>query len=369
MDPTLTGGADDLTTRLARLEGEARQNEAKLSRLFEREVALLSAGTLPQLLQSLVRETPPVFSIEAATLVVRDQAAVIHSLLELRGDSAGNWPQLIVAQDVDAVSPLYRGLTKPWLGTFNSEAHGSLFEDDLVIESFAAVPLYCRGERVGVLNLGSRDSQRYAWGLGTEFLERFGTILAIALVNVSEREQLMLMGLTDALTGLPNRRCFMERMLQEMSRASRYGQSTACVYVDLDHFKSINDQYGHGAGDGVLREVSRRLRGMVRSADVPARLGGEEFALLLPQTEEAAAFDLSERVRAYVSAHPVEIAGIAEGIQITASFGVASVIPQRDAPDLEGYSSHLLDAADSALMHAKQSGRNRVVAASSLSVL
>ncbi|TML08718.1 MAG: GGDEF domain-containing protein [Actinobacteria bacterium] len=160
---------------------------------------------------------------------------------------------------------------------------------------------------------------------------------------------------TDGLTGLANRRSFDDELALEWRRAERVGDSLALVLVDLDDFKSINDEFGHQAGDAVLRRVAAILDSGGRHADLAARYGGEEFALLTPETELTGATKLAERLRAELEAATIELPhGGKRGV--TASFGVAV------KGELEG-AEQLVAAADEALYEAKRSGKNRVVAA------
>jgi diguanylate cyclase (GGDEF)-like protein len=163
--------------------------------------------------------------------------------------------------------------------------------------------------------------------------------------------------LKDPLTGVFNRRHFSERLELELAYAMRHGTSLSLVIFDLDHFKRINDTWGHLAGDHVLRSVSAAVAGAIRREDMLARHGGEEFALVLRGTDREHATLLAERVRVIVERLHVEWEG--EHLPVTASFGVASV-------PLEGGSSRtdLLAAADAMLYEAKARGRNRVCAKS-----
>jgi len=160
----------------------------------------------------------------------------------------------------------------------------------------------------------------------------------------------------DEMTGLLNRREY-ERILAEEDRSRRFGQSLSLVIVDLDLFKAINDAHGHAAGDAVLREASARIAGTIRTVDRAARIGGEEFALILVQTGREAALEVARRAIGAVSASPISVDGTV-AVAVTASAGVAEL--PRDADD----GSELFVAADKALYAAKSSGRNRAVAAS-----
>jgi diguanylate cyclase (GGDEF)-like protein len=167
-------------------------------------------------------------------------------------------------------------------------------------------------------------------------------------------ERLQGLSATDALTGIANRRTFDERLAIEVARSNRYGAPLSLVMIDLDHFKELNDRFGHPAGDEVLRRVGVLIDREKRLGDVVARYGGEEFAAILPHTEPRAAMIWAERVRQMIAG--TEVRSEAGSLNITASFGVAGAAAERARP--EG----LLEGADQALYEAKRQGRNRVVA-------
>ena len=154
--------------------------------------------------------------------------------------------------------------------------------------------------------------------------------------------------LTDELTKLPNRRYMAQRFLQEMQRARRHHKGLAFLMIDIDHFKQINDTYGHLHGDAVLSELAKILNGAKRESDVAARYGGEEFGLILNECGEAGAMSLAERIR-----ERVEAATFPGGLKLSISVGVAST-------DDEALFTSLIEKADQALYAAKQAGRNTV---------
>ena len=158
--------------------------------------------------------------------------------------------------------------------------------------------------------------------------------------------------LTDPLTGAGNRRHLDERFLLEVDRAQRYDKQLSVVIADLDHFKAINDSFGHNVGDEVLKGVAAVIRNNMRTTDFMARFGGEEFVLLLPETGRVGAELLAERIRRSLEMEPV--AGLKQ--PVTASFGIATAAPLESAKDV-------LKRADDALYQAKKAGRNRLVVA------
>jgi diguanylate cyclase (GGDEF)-like protein len=167
---------------------------------------------------------------------------------------------------------------------------------------------------------------------------------------------------TDALTGLLNRRGLETRAAEAIAIARRHGRPLGCLIVDLDHFKAINDTYGHAAGDRCLQETAHRLRSNLRASDIVARYGGEEFLLLLPEADHAGALAVAEKIRGVVAETPVEVETErgSTAIRLQASVGLASW--EESMTDL----ATLYAAADRALYEAKRAGRNRVAAASDL---
>lgn len=171
---------------------------------------------------------------------------------------------------------------------------------------------------------------------------------------VASERRLAELAMRDVLTGVANRRAFDERLVAELERSRRYGRSLAIVMLDLDHFKTVNDRYGHLRGDEVLRRAAAAWSQAVRAGDLLARYGGEEFCAILPEAAEADALVLADRLRTAVSG--LEFSSPLGVFKVTASAGLA-VSRQGDGPD------DILRRADRALYKAKDGGRNRVEAA------
>jgi len=165
------------------------------------------------------------------------------------------------------------------------------------------------------------------------------------------------LAVTDGLTGLHNRRYLDNHLKLLIDRATARGRALSVCITDIDRFKLVNDTYGHDAGDVVLREFASRVRSAVRGADLACRYGGEEFVLVMPDTTPDMAAGVAERLRAIVESEPFRIPGTDVALSVTASLGIAAMLPGGDTPDA------LLKRADNALYEAKRSGRNRVVAA------
>ena len=179
-----------------------------------------------------------------------------------------------------------------------------------------------------------------------ERLLRFSELAGVAVASAEQRAELERRATTDPLTRLPNHRVFHERLGEELERARRHGRPLSLAIMDLDHFKRVNDRFGHDVGDEVLRESARRLASQVRTADLIARVGGEEFAWILPDCDAVDAWQAVERARALIAETPFAAAGT-----ITISAGICDI----------GWASDpvgLFRLADQALYWAKSSGRN-----------
>ena len=153
---------------------------------------------------------------------------------------------------------------------------------------------------------------------------------------------------------------FTKRFAYEFQRSDRYRSPLTCVMIDIDHFKQVNDNWGHAAGDAVLRELAQRVESQVRASDVAARYGGEEFVILLPNTDVEAAASLAERVRQAIAASPIALPN-GESVTVTASIGIAEAAPGPDEKDLKTLGDSLIARADVALYAAKSAGRDRVI--------
>ncbi|MDH5711618.1 MAG: DUF484 family protein, partial [Gammaproteobacteria bacterium] len=255
------------------------------------------------------------------------------------------------------------GLT-PFLSRYSPEEHQWLFQDVKSNEgSIAVLPFIRRGQLIGCLALFGRDTSRYQSGAATEFLQRLAAVTAICVENCLNYERLRRLSLTDALTGLANRRELEKWMNIEISRALRDVLPLSCLYLDVDFFKKVNDSYGHDIGDLVLQKVANVMLQTVRTGDILARIGGEEFVVILPGITGLIAIETAERVRCAVASALIDIEG-QKPLKVTISIGLASFIPRAGSIGDSGeIAEQLLLRADQALLSAKEQGRNRVVVA------
>ncbi len=223
------------------------------------------------------------------------------------------------------------------------------------IKSYAAAPIRARGQIIGFLNLDSAVPGTFRQDM-TDRLQAFADQASIAIKNARLYEDIQGLAVTDSLTGLFNRRGLFQLGEREVLRSLRFQHPLAAVMLDIDHFKFVNDTYGHATGDRVLGVLAACLRSQVRNVDLLARYGGEEFIILLPEAEINHALTTAERIRKVVEELEVTAGPDSAALKITISLGVTMLTPE--TPDLTA----LLERADQAMYKAKRKGRNRVEA-------
>ncbi|MHB0922766.1 MAG: diguanylate cyclase [Bellilinea sp.] len=221
-------------------------------------------------------------------------------------------------------------------------------------KSWLGVPLLGHGQVLGYLSIYAQTPGKYE-NEHSRLAEIFSNEASIAIENARLFQQVQQLAVTDELSGYYNRRYFYELVELELARSRRYKHPVSLLMIDLDHFKAVNDRYGHATGDRVLINICNQIRQAVRESDIPGRHGGEEFVLLLPETPFERAIEVAERLCRMIEAHRVVLNGIE--ISITISIGVAAIGP--DCKD----SDTLFQQADLAMYQAKLAGRNQVSAA------
>lgn len=297
----------------------------------------------------------------AAEHAIRDSEREQAALLSIATAVAANEPERVV---FDRIAAAAADITGGRIGVII----GGSEPGDVVLGAWAApgVPAPVVGERV--MTIDDRPDcisapihvERRPWGRivvcieGRDVapdagvrLDRFAAITALAVNSEEARRSLAHLAATDPLTGLWNKRTFNTRLEQELGQAARGGHALSLVVLDIDNFKDVNDTHGHEVGDAVLSEVARRLQATVRDGEVLARVGGEEFAWILPRTDGIHGFQAAERARGGIAAEPFPVVG-----RLTVSAGVCDLAEAGDALEL-------FRNADAALYWAKRSGRDR----------
>jgi diguanylate cyclase (GGDEF)-like protein len=243
---------------------------------------------------------------------------------------------------------------KPIMVNDVSEAKGYI-QGFAETQSELCIPLVSFGQVVGALCLESDRANAFDQG-DVPALESVADICANAIQNAHYFERVRHMAYVDGLTGVFNRRYFEIRVTEEIERAKRYTGAMSLIMIDLDHFKRLNDEFGHLMGDDVLRQISTIFTQNLRKVDVACRYGGEEFAIIVPETTGEDAYYVAEKLRKAIQT--AVFPGVPRPVTISA--GVASYPVNGEARD------ELIKAADEALYQAKQSGRNTVVASAGI---
>ncbi|MBC3809325.1 sensor domain-containing diguanylate cyclase [Undibacterium seohonense] len=371
MDKSLTSGSNHLgdathnevhivRAQLQDLLVEARHNQDILNRHQTLDLQLIGSHSFRELIQHIFVTLAELCELDQVTLsLVNSQHNLQDMLADLKIDST-EFPFLLFVQSETELQIEARPLKKPVLGNYETDVHQILFapcfEQPI---SVAIIPLIRQSKLLGSLNLGSMDAERFSFDMGTDFVERLASIIAICLENVINSERLTQISLTDALTNVSNRRYVEQRMLEEIGRARRQHYCIACMYLDIDHFKNINDQHGHQGGDDVLREVAKRIKAELRLSDTIGRFGGEEFVVLLVNTSHANALMVAERIRNSIADKPFSLS-MGGMCDVTISIGIATLSDDHNLGEIDSTANDLLLRADRALYQAKDQGRNCV---------
>jgi len=350
-----------LRRKLHTFLSQARENEQKMRRFQEQELRLISTASLTELVQRVLFNYRTAFGLDIVSLVLHDPEYEIQRILEEEGVRLEEMEQLCFQHESDNLDNLFGISAEPQLGHYHVRDHQFLFaKSTSTPRSIALLPLVRYGNLIGSLNLGSEDGSRFIEGAATDFLQRLATIVAICLENATNLERLKRVGLTDSLTGVNNRRFFDQRLIEETARAQRTNEPLACLFMDVDHFKAVNDQHGHQLGDQVLRKIAGLIREQLRASDVLGRYGGEEFSALLVNANSDSALEIAERIRAVIEKQSFTTSE-SQTMSVTISIGVATLPKKCAEIESDRLSEDLVDRADQAVYQAKHKGRNLVV--------
>jgi diguanylate cyclase (GGDEF)-like protein len=349
-------------------EGAEEMNEEKLTRLLEIGRELSETRELNPLLESAMQQALSFVGAKKGYIVLLDGDNLIFRVgLDHEGQSLDG-PSERISRTI------FNEVITTGKGKITADAASSVDAASVLalnIRSVMCAPLISRGKILGAVYVENRTQRNFFNLDDLKLLEFFAAQAAVSIENAmlnddlegqvkartqelaEANEKLYQLAITDPLTGLHNRRHFFELANLEIAAAQRYERPLSVMMMDLDHFKNVNDTYGHLAGDQVLKAFAKRTLECVREVDVIGRYGGEEFALLLPNTDLSAAVEMGERLRLAISAAPVHTEEA--DIPVTVSIG-ATQYPFGS----ELTSDALFDRADQALYEAKKGGRNRV---------
>ncbi|MCK6546801.1 diguanylate cyclase [Myxococcota bacterium] len=331
-------------------------------RLYEAFTLLAEGLTVEKFAEKLLDAVARIKKADFSAVTLFDADAHVHTIIAARkGD--GTIPSTLTgatfpSRDGGLVEsalknghalpyvPLSQQPTREKLSLFGRLGHPEL-------QAVKVFPLVERGAPVGALVVGSTVSGQELTREEERIFDVVTAHAAVSLSNARMYAKMETMATTDGLTGLVNHRRFKELLTEALARAARFTRQVSVVMVDADHFKSINDTWGHPVGDLVLKRVAAILKAEARRTDVVARYGGEEFVVVLDETDSPGAELVAERIRERIEREVIE--GEFGRVRVTASLGVATW------PANAGVMEDLLEAADQALYEAKRKGRNRVV--------
>ena len=357
---------NDLNTQLFVLQSHMesmleriKQNSTTLHRFQAFEMRLLQLNSLADMIEHILEDAKHYFDLDVISLCLVDENGEISKILHENGYECTAKPDLILLDNKKLISTLGFAF-RPYIGLYKTPKCAEFFPGPgKKPASVAITPLIRRGNYLGALSLGSYQSERFVETMGTDFVEHLVSIVSVCLENNLNFETIRRTSFIDGLTGVNNRRFLEQRITEELDRCQRNFDPISCLFLDIDFFKSINDQQGHLAGDKVLCAVANAIKTQLRSNDVLARYGGEEFVVLLSDIDEAMALDIAERIRQTIQALAIKLDDNA--IFVTVSIGSATYLPTRSAVKNDtDLPSKLIKLADSALYEAKRNGRNRV---------
>ncbi|MCW9024620.1 MAG: DUF484 family protein [Gammaproteobacteria bacterium] len=338
----------------------AKYNEQKLRRFQEQELQFIKTAGIEALLEAFYNDYRLRFELDTVGLLLLDEDYEIRRILENQGISKHRYKELMFTDDASSITTLFDKRLAPRLGSKMNDCYNTLFANQLRRPfSLAVIPLVRHGQVIGCFHVGSMKARRFTPDTATDFLQRLVEIFAVCLENAINNEKIKLLGLLDPLTGIHNRRYLDQRLSEEVSRSMRQKKSLSCLFMDIDHFKSFNDTYGHAIGDLVLQEVANLIKSQMRLSDVLGRVGGEEFAILLTHTAKPEALEIAERIRSKIESHEICLED-ERRLKITISIGCCDLEADSITASTNDLGAKLISTADAALYQAKETGRNRV---------
>ncbi len=357
---TYTGSLADensqLKATIKELIDSARYNQQTQDRFYALELYFLEANSYELLIRRILTDLKRQLKLTQVELFLLDPQQETQQLIgEIYGQL--NYKNLFYTDSVNAIKAIYAGDIQLVLSN-KREDIAKLAPG--MSQSVALLPLRRGNHIIGSLHLGSRDHGRFHPGLGGEFLLHLGTIISVCIESSINQERYKHLSLVDLLTRAKNRRFFFQALGTEIARSKRSKKPLSCLFIDIDHFKAVNDNHGHLTGDRALRSVADTIVPLLRQSDVLARFGGEEFTVLLPDCDLSHAEEIAERIRDKIS--HVDIANDKqENFQLTVSIGVSHWQEgQKGFADSESIQNHLISQADKGVYQAKKDGRNCV---------
>ncbi|MEW5993942.1 MAG: sensor domain-containing diguanylate cyclase [Candidatus Zixiibacteriota bacterium] len=335
---------------LNRRTSELEKSQAQLEMIYENSRILTSILDSGGVIREVMRILGNVLQYSNAAIILRDRWGKFYYRARLVQGRKNLLPRAIDAGAMDLAQKVCdHGEPVRIKNVSGREDHQPLSESS---RSLMVVPLTSHGLSVGVLT-AEADRPDYFTERDLQMLSIVARSAALALENARLHNRMEELTIIDELTETFNYRFFIQKLHEEKRRAARYNLPLSLIMVDIDHFKKLNDTYGHEHGNIVLKQLAGIIKGCIRDVDIFARYGGEEFAIILPQTAQAEATVIGERIRQQVETTAVHI-GNGQTLHVTVSVGVTSY-PENGKSEEE-----LVSVADQALYRAKGEGRNLV---------
>ncbi|MCA9531704.1 MAG: diguanylate cyclase [Myxococcales bacterium] len=336
---------------------QLERSKQEQSILYGASQALGAALTKSDAIDAALDAARQIAAYDFAAITTYDGTSRKHAVGRAVGEDAARFEGLVFRDNASLTAMAVKNRHYlPYRGDFDPDQQ-TLFTRRANVRDMASMlvlPLVVREDALGTLILAAR--RRHAFGDRVRpTLQVLANQLAVSLANAAAVERLEQLATTDGLTGCLNKRTFLEELERKIRAAERFGRQLSLIVTDIDHFKRVNDTYGHAVGDVVIRELGKILREIKRETDLVARFGGEEFCVLCEETDTAGAVQLAERVRERLGATVFQTD--AGPLTVEASLGVAAF------PDHARTGAALFEAADKALYDAKHRGRNQVRAA------
>lgn len=348
-----------LEQRLQEVLRRVEDNQQIHAHFQDYELQVFHCDGLADLFDKLLLESLTHFRLDGATLLLNDEDHQMRTLAERLHIPAYDG-RLQFLHNPRIFEHLFGQAPTARLGSLPAEDAIRLFPQGSRVQSSALLPLMRHNRVMGCFNFGSEDAGRFTADKSADFLNHLARVVAVCLENAFGLESLRHQSLIDVLTQVYNRRSFDIELDRELSRAVRHGQTLACMFIDIDHFKTINDTYGHQSGDECLRRVAQCVKGHLRKTDVFARYGGEEFVALMPEENLDKAYATAERIREAVASLTIQ-ADHGKYFHTSLSIGIAvHEFSGKDEHASREQADLLLSRADHAMYEAKRSGRNRV---------
>jgi diguanylate cyclase (GGDEF)-like protein len=352
--------AQELHSRFDALLEDAARNDITLKKFQAFELELMNASSLNNLIEILLKESLLELGWETATLTLVDSEYEIQRHLEHSGSEYAECQELIFVDTNEKLEKIYNQRLFPIFESYNDDDHYLLFPPET--EKPGAIwllPLSRNHHLIGSCNIGKPSDGHPQENSATDFLQHLAAVISVSLEISINRERLKTLGLMDPLTGVNNRRFFDQRLIEEVTSVIRASAEISCLFIDIDYFKKINDNYGHQAGDEILKGVAQIIRELVRSTDVVARYGGEEFIVLLSHKGNQKATEIAERIRLTIEKRIFKVPQQGD-INVTTSIGINSLNTTEHEGNVIEIATLFVERADRALYQAKNNGRNRV---------